>query len=250
MNIVKINNLSIYFPIYRGIFRRTIGHVKAVDKVSFTINKGETLGLVGESGCGKTTIGKALLNIFKPTQGNIEYFFKNDNIIINKESYLKKNIILQKNVQLILQDPFSSLNPRLNIFEILSEPIKNKNYKFTKKEILDKISEILDLCKLEKDFLYRYPHEFSGGQRQRISIARALINKPELVVCDESVSALDVSIQSEILNLLNDLKNKINVSYLFISHDLNVVGYMSDKIAVMYLGKIVEIGSKHQILQN
>ena len=247
--IIEVNGLTISFPILEGFLRRKKGSLSAVENVSFSIGKGQTLGLVGESGCGKTTIGKSILNIYRPDCGSINYNFGKQSFSVNKNNYQRRNFSIIKNVQMILQDPFAALNPRMTIYDILSEPLKSKTYSFTNAQIYRSIINIIDLCKISKNVLQRYPHEFSGGQRQRICIARALVVKPKLVVCDESVSALDVSIQSEILNLLNELKKELSISYLFISHDLNVVAYMSDIIAVMYLGSIVECGPKEQILK-
>ena len=249
MKIIEVDGLTISFPVLQGILRRKQGSIIAVENVSFSIQKGQTLGLVGESGCGKTTIGKSILNIYRPDSGSINYNFEDKSITVNRNNYQRRNFSIIKNVQMILQDPFTALNPRMNIYDILAEPLKSKTQSYSSAQIDESIRKIIDLCKISKNVLHRYPHEFSGGQRQRISIARALILRPKLVVCDESVSALDVSIQSEILNLLNELKRELLISYLFISHDLNVVAYMSDMIAVMYLGSIVECGPKEQILK-
>jgi oligopeptide/dipeptide ABC transporter ATP-binding protein len=216
--------------------------IKAVEDVSFSIKSSETVGLVGESGCGKSTLGKAMLGLLPIASG--ELIFEGQNLNgIKKSEWLP----LRKSIQVIFQDPYSSLNPRMTIFEIISEGVEIHFPEFSKVEIIDKVKEMLTKVNLSVDILDRYPHEFSGGQRQRIAIARALILNPKLIICDEAVSALDVSTQAQVMNLLKTLKKDFNLSYLFISHDLNIVKYISDKIAVMYLGKIVEFGKRDQI---
>jgi oligopeptide/dipeptide ABC transporter ATP-binding protein len=232
--LLEVKNLKKYFPIHGGVFWREIGKIYALDDVSLNIRYGETVGLVGESGCGKTTFGRTILNLYKPTSGNVLFDSKNILKMNHKEMQL-----LRRNMQIIFQDPFESLNSRHTIFEILEEPLiihKVGN----SKERRNKVFELLNQVGLSDDAASRFPHEFSGGQRQRIGIARALALNPKLVVCDEPVSALDVSIQSQILNLLLELQVKLKLTYLFIAHDLAVVKHISDRIAVMYLGKIVE----------
>ena len=242
--LLKVNNLKKYFPVTKGIFQNITGHIKAVESVSFQINSGKTLGLVGESGCGKTTTGNLIMSLEKPTSGNI-YFKGKDIFLMNKNQ--KKELCSE--LQMIFQDPFGSLHPRMNVEKIISEPIRvNKIYK--KNQIKDKVCEILELVGLKSDHLKRYPHQFSGGQRQRIGIARALTLNPKLLIADEPVSALDVSIQAQVINLLIELQEKLNLSYLFISHDLSVIEHVSDEVAVMYLGKIVEYGSCSDIFSN
>jgi oligopeptide/dipeptide ABC transporter ATP-binding protein len=242
--LLKVNNLKKYFPVTKGIFQNITGHIKAVESVSFQINSGKTLGLVGESGCGKTTTGNLIMSLEKPTSGNI-YFKGKDILLMNKNQ--KKELCCE--LQMIFQDPYGSLHPRMNVEKIISEPIRvNKIYK--KNQIKDKVCEILELVGLKSDHLKRYPHEFSGGQRQRIGIARALILRPKLLIADEPVSALDVSIQAQVINLLIELQEKLNLSFLFISHDLSVIQHVSDEVAVMYLGKIVEYGSCSDIFSN
>jgi len=242
--LLKVDNLKKYFPVTQGIFQNVIGHIKAVESVSFQVNSGKTLGLVGESGCGKTTTGNLIMGLEKPTSGNI--YFKEKNILLMKKSE-KKELCCE--LQMIFQDPFGSLHPRMNVEKIVSEPIYvNKLY--TKNIIKEKVCEILELVGLKSDHLNRYPHEFSGGQRQRIGIARALSLKPKLLIADEPVSALDVSIQAQVINLLIELQEKLNLSYLFISHDLSVIEHVSDEVAVMYLGKIVEYGNCSNIFSN
>ena len=242
--LLKVNNLKKYFPVTKGIFQKITGHIKAVESVSFQINSGKTLGLVGESGCGKTTTGNLIMSLEKPTSGNI-YFKGKDILLMNKNQ--KKELCCE--LQMIFQDPYGSLHPRMNVEKIISEPIRvNKIYK--KNQIKDKVCEILELVGLKSDHLKRYPHEFSGGQRQRIGIARALILRPKLLIADEPVSALDVSIQAQVINLLIELQEKLNLSFLFISHDLSVIQHVSDEVAVMYLGKIVEYGSCSDIFSN
>ena len=240
---MQVENLKTYFPIKRGVFARTVGHIKAVDDVSFAILKGETIGLVGESGCGKTTLGRTLIGLEKAREGKITF---KGNDFINASSALRKEYC--KNIQLIFQDPFSSLNPRMTILDILTEGLVEHNkIEFSPEK---DATILLEEVGLNKEALYRYPHEFSGGQRQRIGIARAISLKPDLIICDESVSALDVSVQAQVLNLLMDLREKYKMSYLFISHDLSVVRQISHKVAVMYLGKIVEFGDTEAIIQN
>ena len=242
--LLKVNNLKKYFPVTKGIFQNITGHIKAVESVSFQINSGKTLGLVGESGCGKTTTGNLIMSLEKPTSGNI-YFKGKDILLMNKNQ--KKELCCE--LQMIFQDPYGSLHPRMNVEKIISEPIRvNKIYKIN--QIKDKVCEILELVGLKSDHLKRYPHEFSGGQRQRIGIARALILRPKLLIADEPVSALDVSIQAQVINLLIELQEKLNLSFLFISHDLSVIQHVSDEVAVMYLGKIVEYGSCSDIFSN
>ena len=242
--LLKVNNLKKYFPVTKGIFQNITGHIKAVESVSFQINSGKTLGLVGESGCGKTTTGNLIMSLEKPTSGNI-YFKGKDIFLMNKNQ--KKELCSE--LQMIFQDPFGSLHPRMNVEKIISEPIRvNKIYK--KNQIKDKVCEILELVGLKSGHLKRYPHQFSGGQRQRIGIARALTLNPKLLIADEPVSALDVSIQAQVLNLMIELQEKLNLSFLFISHDLSVIQHVSDEVAVMYLGKIVEYGSCSDIFSN
>jgi oligopeptide/dipeptide ABC transporter ATP-binding protein len=243
-NLIEVKNLKKYFPLKKGVFSKTIGFIKAVDDVSFNIKEGETLGLVGESGCGKTTIGRVILRLMEKSGG--EVYFQGLEIFSLKRSAL---LALRKKMQIIFQDPYSSLNPRLTIGFMLGEILKI--HKIAKgKQIKEEVARLLEEVGLSPDHMNRYPHEFSGGQRQRICIARALAVNPKFIVCDEPVSALDVSIQAQIINLLKDLSKKFNLTYLFIAHDLSVVKHISNNIAVMYLGKIVEIGDRNIICNN
>lgn len=235
MPFIEVKNLKKYFPIRSGIFLKTIGYVKAVDDVSFTISKGETLSLVGESGCGKTTLGRLMLRLISPTSG--EVLFDGRNIFeLSKKDMRKK----RKDMQIVFQD--YNLNPRMTILNIVGEPLENFGVKGKDKEEI--VLELLEKVGLGIEHIGRYPHEFSGGQRQRIVIARALALKPRFIVLDEPTSALDVSVQAQILNLIKKLQKELDLTYLFISHDLSVVKFISDRVAVMYLGRLVEIGEK------
>ena len=243
-NIVRIENLKTYFPIKKGIFNKIVGQVKAVDDITINIRKGETLGLVGESGCGKTTLGRTILRLVKHTAGKI--YYNDENILLlDKEEMRKK----RKDMQIIFQDPYSSLNPRHTVENMITEILMVQG-NYTKEGALKRAKELLNLVGLSPVFSVRYPHEFSGGQRQRIAIAKAMALNPQFVVCDEVVSALDVSIQAQIINLLEDLKEEHDITYLFISHSLNVVRHISDRIAVMYLGKIVELSDADELFEN
>lgn len=242
--ILKVKNLCVYFPITRGIIiQRQVGKVKAVDEVSFTIKKGETLGLVGESGSGKTTTGLAILGLVKKTTGGI-WFEEQSLDELNRADRRK----IYRNLQMIFQDPFASLNPRMTIGNIIADPL-DINSSLNGKALRDRVRELLDSVKLDPALVNRYPHQLSGGQRQRVGIARALALGPSFIVCDEPISALDVSIQAQILNLLEELQKKLNLTYLFISHDLSVVRHISDRIAVMYLGKIVELTEAEELYE-
>jgi oligopeptide transport system ATP-binding protein len=241
--LLSVKNLKKHFPIHKGILSRVHGHVKAVDGVSFDIFPGETLGLVGESGCGKTTAGRTILRLLDPTDGTIH--FNGKNITNLSQSQLRP---LRKDMQIIFQDPYSSLNPRMTVKSMLSEALLFHNI-VGKTEVNKEVNRLLDIVGLQKSHADRYPHEFSGGQRQRIGIARALSVRPKLIVCDEAVSALDVSIQAQVINLLKNLQKEFGLTYLFIAHDLSVIEYISDRVAVMYLGKVVEI-AKSDILYN
>lgn len=243
-DLLVVRHLKTYFPIRKGIFSKTVGYVKAVDDVSFTIRRGETLGLVGESGCGKTTIGRSLLRLIEPTDGEI--FFEGKNIRAMNSHELRA---VRKDMQIIFQDPFSSLNPRLTVGQMLREVLEV--HRLAEGRAAEKrAAELLEQVGLSAQYLNRYPHEFSGGQRQRLGIARALAVEPKFIICDEPVSALDVSIQSQIINLLQDLQKALGLTYLFIAHDLSVVEHISDRVAVMYLGKIVEIASCEALYQS
>lgn len=243
--LLRVEGLKKYFPIKAGVLRKTVGHVKAVDDVSFTIQRGKTMGLVGESGCGKSTTGRVLLRLLDATEGAVN--FKGQDVLAADKRTLQK---LRTDMQIIFQDPFSSLNPRLPVSEIVGEAMLQHKIVSNKQEMKDKVIEIIGKCGLFPEQATRYPHQFSGGQRQRICIARALAVNPEFVVCDEAVSALDVSIQSQIINLLKNMQDEMGLTYLFISHDLSVVKFISDDVGVMYLGQIVESGSKNQIFDN
>ncbi len=242
--VIEVNDLKQYFPIKAGLMQRVVGYVKAVDGVSFTIKRGRTMGLVGESGCGKTTIGKTILRLNEKTSGDV-FFYGFDIFELDR----KQMRALRPKMQIIFQDPYSSLSPRLPVSEIIGEAVKEHNI-VPLDEYDDYLDRIMKSCGLEPHHKDRYPHEFSGGQRQRICIARALALNPEFVVCDEPVSALDVSIQAQIINLLKDLQDQFQLTYLFISHDLSVVEHISDDVGVMYLGSLVEYGPKEMIFGN
>ncbi|ANU17652.1 peptide ABC transporter substrate-binding protein [Planococcus maritimus] len=240
-NLLEIRNLKKYYPVTGGFFKRTIGNVKAVDDVSFAIRRGETLGLVGESGCGKSTAGRTILRLMKPTEGEI--LFEGKDITRLSGSRLQK---ARRNFQMVFQDPYASLNPTQMVGDIIAEPILNYE-KRNKKELEQEIKTLLKRVGLPEEAYYKYAHEFSGGQRQRIGIARALALHPKLIVADEPVSALDVSVQSQVLNLLKELQIEFDLTYLFIAHDLSVVKHMSDRIGVMYLGNLVELASNKDL---
>ena len=242
--LIEVENLVTYFPIFSGVLQKKTGEVKAVDDISFFVRRGETLGLVGESGCGKTTTGRSILKLEEPTSGNV--IFEGKNLIKMKGEPLRK---MRAHMQPIFQDPFASLNPRMKTEDIISEPLVVHNLS-KGNELTKRVEELLDMVGLAPQMAERYPHEFSGGQRQRIGIARALAANPSFIVCDEAVSALDVSIQGQIIKLLIKLREELNLTYLFISHDLSVVRHISDRVAVMYLGKIVEITTSDQLYQN
>ncbi len=244
--LVEVRGLKMHFPITEGIIaRRKIGEVKAVDGVSLTIRRGETLGLVGESGCGKTTMGRCILRLETPTQGAILY----DGVDIGSLDR-KQLIALRRRIQVIFQDPYSSLNPRQKVGTIIGEPMKVHGIEPDAKRRDARVRELLSVCGLNPNFADRYPHEMSGGQRQRVGIARALAVDPEFIVCDEAVSALDVSIQAQIINLLEDLREKFNLTYLFIAHDLSVVRHLCQRVAVMYLGHVVELADCDEVFDN
>jgi len=244
MNLLEIKKLKKYFPIKSGVFSRTVNQIKAVDGVDLNIGKGTTLGLVGESGCGKSTLGKTIIKLLNPTEGQI--IFENTDITDFDTSTIRP---LRKNMQMIFQNPYGSLNPRMNVESLITEGMEIHNL-HNKGERRDVAIDLLEKVGLPKYSLNQYPHEFSGGQRQRIAIARALAVKPSFIVCDEPVSALDVSIQAQIVNLLLSLQNEFNLTFLFISHDLRVVKHVSNIVAVMYLGKIVEIATSNEIYKN
>lgn len=240
--LIDVKNLSKEFPIKGGLFSRTIASVKAVNNISFSIKKGETLGLVGESGCGKSTLGRCLLRLIEPTEGQIIY--NGENVRDFDQNRMRE---MRRKMQFIFQDPYASLNQRMTIGQTLVEPLNIHNLHQGKDEKRKRIKQLLDYVQLPQDALDKYPHEFSGGQRQRICIARALAVEPEFIVCDEPVSALDVSVQAQVINLLVELQKELNLTYLFIAHDLKVVEYISDRVAVMYLGNIVEVAESHEL---
>jgi oligopeptide transport system ATP-binding protein len=243
--LLTVENLKVYFPILGGVFRRRVGEVKAVDDVSFEVRRGQTVGLVGESGSGKTTLGRAIIQLVEPTAGGIRYGG-------TEISNLRARAFwpYRKKIQIIFQDPYNSLNPRLSIFEIIGEALEIHFPQMTRADRRQRVAGLLDQVGLTRDHLDRYPHEFSGGQRQRIGIARALAVGPEFIVCDEPVSALDVSVQAQIVNLLQDLQEELGLTYLFIAHDLAVVEHISDYVLVMNQGKIVEAASSEAIYAN
>jgi peptide/nickel transport system ATP-binding protein/oligopeptide transport system ATP-binding protein len=242
--LLQVKNLKKYYPIKKGVISKTVGYVKAVDDVSFDIYPGETMGLVGESGCGKSTTGRSLVRLEDPTAGQVIFQGKDLASISHKE--MRK---LRTDLQIIFQDPYSSLNPRRRIGDLLAEPLLA--HKLASKSEADKrVNEILEIVGLSKQYKNRYPHEFSGGQRQRIGIARALMLHPKLIICDEPVSALDVSIQAQVLNLLKDLQKELNLTYVFIAHGLGAVKYISDRITVMYLGKVMELATTREIFEH
>jgi peptide/nickel transport system ATP-binding protein len=246
--LLEVRNLKKYFPIQRGIFRQVVGHVRAVDGVDFFILEGETLGLVGESGCGKTTTGRLILRAIDPTEGEVLY--RKNGEMVNIARVPKKEMkAFRREMQIIFQDPFSSLNPRMTVMDIISEPLVIHGIA-KGSELKAQVLELLEAVGLKAQHMNRYPYAFSGGQRQRIGIARALALRPKLIVADEPVSALDVSIQAQVLNLLEDLQQEFGLTYLFVAHDLSVVEHISDRVAVMYLGKVVELASSGELYED
>ncbi|SFL35898.1 ABC transporter ATP-binding protein [Halanaerobium salsuginis] len=244
-NLLEVKNLKKYFPVKAGVFKRTVAHVKAVDDISFAVKQGETLGLVGESGCGKSTTGRTILRLLEATEG--EVVFEGKNIMELDKNEMRA---IRRDMQIIFQDPYASLNPRMTVADIVGEPIDIHKLAKNKKERNQKVEEILENVGLGAEYMNRYPHEFSGGQRQRIGVARALAVDPKLIIADEPVSALDVSVQAQVVNLLQDLQQEYGLTYLFIAHDLSVVKHISDRVAVMYLGKIVELTDKKELYDN
>ncbi|SDL94516.1 ABC transporter ATP-binding protein [Halarsenatibacter silvermanii] len=243
--LLRLKNVKKYFPVKAGVLKRTVGYVKAVDDISFSIQEGETLGLVGESGCGKSTTGRTILRLLEANEGEI--YFKGENILELGKKEMRE---LRREMQIIFQDPYASLNPRMKVANIVGEPLDVHNLVDNKKERERRVKELLEAVGLLPDHMQRYPHEFSGGQRQRIGVARALAVNPSLIIADEPVSALDVSIQAQVINLIEDLQEQFNLTYLFIAHDLSVVKHISDRIAVMYLGKIVELAEEKELFEN
>ena len=239
--LVRVDNLVKHFPILRGLLQKQVGAVRAVDGVSFEVRRGETLGLVGESGCGKSTTGRTILQLFRPTSGQV--LFDGEDLTKLKGEGLRK---MRRKMQMIFQDPYASLNPRMTVGEIVGEPLLIHNLA-SESEANERVKQLLELVKLNPAFSTRYPHEFSGGQRQRIGVARALALQPSFIVCDEPISALDVSIQAQVVNLLEELQEQFNLTYLFIAHDLSMVRHISDRVAVMYLGVVVELAERDEL---
>jgi oligopeptide transport system ATP-binding protein len=239
--LLRVEDLKMHFPIYRGVLQRQVGAVHAVDGISFEVHRGETLGLVGESGCGKSTTGRAILQLYKPTAGNV--IFDSVDLVSLKHEEMRKT---RRKLQMIFQDPYASLNPRMTVYDIVAEPMMVHNTAVGK-EIQERVEHLLELVNLNPAFASRYPHEFSGGQRQRIGIARALALQPSFIVCDEPISALDVSIQAQVVNLLEELQEQFNLTYLFIAHDLSMVRHISKRVAVMYLGVIMELADRDDL---
>jgi oligopeptide/dipeptide ABC transporter ATP-binding protein len=244
MNLLEVKDLKMHFPLRKGFLSKTRGFVKAVDGISFNLKKGETLGLVGESGCGKTTVSRCLLRLIEPTAG--EVCFEGLDILRLSKTKLRQ---LRAHIQIVFQDPYSSLNPRLSVGQIIAEPLKNYE-NLTRVQVRERVAYLMEKVGLLPEQSNRYPHQYSGGQRQRIGIARALSLNPKIIVCDEPVSALDVSIQAQVINLLVELQEEMGLSYIFIAHDLSVVEHISDRVAVMYLGKIVELATDREIYHN
>ncbi len=242
--LIRVDDLVMHFPIYRGVIRRQVGAVHAVDGISFEIKQGETLGLVGESGCGKSTTGRTILQLYKATAGHV--YYRDTDLTQLKPEAMRW---MRREMQMIFQDPYASLNPRMTLRDIVSQPLTAFEVA-SGKDIDDRVAELLKLVKLNPDFAGRYPHEFSGGQRQRIGVARALALNPKFIVCDEPISALDVSIQAQVVNLLEDLQEVLELTYLFIAHDLSMVRHISDRVAVMYLGVIVELTDRNELYAN
>lgn len=242
--LLRVEDLMMHFPIYRGVFQRQVGAVRAVDGITFDIKRGETLGLVGESGCGKSTAGRTILQLYKPTAGEVH--FEGTDLVRLKGEEMRR---MRRKMQMIFQDPYASLNPRMTVGQLVGEPLMVHNVA-TGAEINERVAHLLELVNLNPTFASRYPHEFSGGQRQRIGVARALALQPSFIICDEPISALDVSIQAQVVNLLEELQEQFNLTYLFIAHDLSMVKHISDRVAVMYLGVFVELADRNELYSN
>ncbi|MBN2257239.1 MAG: dipeptide ABC transporter ATP-binding protein [Anaerolineaceae bacterium] len=242
--LLDVRDLVMHFPIHRGVFQTVVGYVHAVDGISFEIRRGETLGLVGESGCGKSTTGRAILQLYKPTAGRV--IFQGQNLVNLRGEKLRR---MRRQMQMIFQDPYASLNPRMSVEQIVGEPLQIHNI-LKGSDVRDRVKELLELVRLNPSYIDRYPHEFSGGQRQRIGVARALALQPELIICDEPISALDVSVQAQVVNLLEDLQKDMKLTYLFIAHDLSMVRHISDRVAVMYLGIMAELAERDELYSN